>query len=394
MSYKVVINCSNLKKGGALQVAVSFLRMLLNVEPFEMVLLVSSELDEQLAHFPSISKPAKYLIFENSPSRSKCSRKILLDIVKSEKPKIFFTLFGPHYLRGLKNAHDEMAIVTGFADGWVTHASLRDYFAVYKFDCIKLVKHLLTSTYKRLALRNDDFLIFETEQARRGYRRNLISRFIGSKTKKTEVISNTVRDDFRKLGHELSFDTNSEVERSDIILGVLTADYPHKNIPILMDVALELVKRFQFTAFKFRISIDINSPSAARMRRSEAFKRVGSFFDFSGPISVKESSRFVKESNIIVQVSLLETFSATYLEAQACGVPLIASDRQFARTVAGDGALYVNPQSSFEIAKAIALIAENDKESKRLVLSGYRNVNAFASELERVHSYVELLKNV
>lgn len=77
----------------------------------------------------------------------------------------------------------------------------------------------------------------------------------------------------------------------------------------------------------------------------------------------------------IVLSTQLESMSATYVEAMALGVPIITSDRDFARDVCGDAALYVDPDVPADIAAAIRRLADDDALRRRLVASGLQRAD-------------------
>ena len=72
----------------------------------------------------------------------------------------------------------------------------------------------------------------------------------------------------------------------------------------------------------------------------------------------------------VVLPTLLESFSATFVEAMALGVPIITSDRDFAHAICGDAAVYVDPTSPAEIAAAINDLARKPERREQLIARG------------------------
>jgi len=59
--------------------------------------------------------------------------------------------------------------------------------------------------------------------------------------------------------------------------------------------------------------------------------------------------------------TLLESFSATYVEAMSFDCPILTSDLDFARGVCGDAAVYFDPWNPESIKNAIVKLKEDDE---------------------------------
>ncbi|MCL0041985.1 glycosyltransferase [Peptococcaceae bacterium] len=69
-----------------------------------------------------------------------------------------------------------------------------------------------------------------------------------------------------------------------------------------------------------------------------------------------------QEAHILFMPSLLESFGLPFIEALAFGIPIAASDREFAQELCGDAALYFDPHSAESVSTALtALINDKDK---------------------------------
>lgn len=84
------------------------------------------------------------------------------------------------------------------------------------------------------------------------------------------------------------------------------------------------------------------------------------------------------QADIVVFASTFEGFGLPILEAQAMGRPVITSEIEPMRTVAGDGALLVDPHSVGEIATAIDKLLRDERLVDAIVTAGYRNVALYS----------------
>ncbi|MBI2011811.1 glycosyltransferase family 4 protein [Candidatus Daviesbacteria bacterium] len=93
----------------------------------------------------------------------------------------------------------------------------------------------------------------------------------------------------------------------------------------------------------------------------------------------------------LIYPSFYEGFGLPILEAFACGIPVITSNISSMPEVAGEAAIYVDPENTEELAKKIKLIVEDDSKRKELINRGFERVKLFswqkcAQETAKVYS--------
>lgn len=99
-----------------------------------------------------------------------------------------------------------------------------------------------------------------------------------------------------------------------------------------------------------------------------------------GPVDQRKLRALYAQVDAVVLPTLLESFSGTYVEAMALGVPIITSDRDFARVVCGDAAVYVDPTDPAEIAAAIADLAGDPDRQRDLIEKGKARTARFGTD--------------
>jgi glycosyltransferase involved in cell wall biosynthesis len=85
----------------------------------------------------------------------------------------------------------------------------------------------------------------------------------------------------------------------------------------------------------------------------------------------------VQASDLLLFPSLFEGFGLPIVEAQACGRPVVTSDRSPMREVAGDGACLVDPEDVASIRAGVERVLSDPSYRASLVEAGLRNVERF-----------------
>jgi len=96
-----------------------------------------------------------------------------------------------------------------------------------------------------------------------------------------------------------------------------------------------------------------------------------------GHVGEPELRRLLAGAAAFCYPSLLEGFGLPVLEAMAAGVPVLTSDREPLRTLAGDAALLVDPTDEEALADGIRTILHDQALRRRLRVAGPRRARAF-----------------
>ncbi|HAA85220.1 MAG TPA: glycosyltransferase family 4 protein, partial [Kosmotogaceae bacterium] len=89
---------------------------------------------------------------------------------------------------------------------------------------------------------------------------------------------------------------------------------------------------------------------------------------FAGRVSPDEVPKYMNALDVLVLPSRSEGFGCVAVEAQACGVPVVGSDRGGVPEAIGDGGIVVADGESFEdrFAEAVAEILHNPLDPYKL----------------------------
>ncbi|HRY52606.1 MAG TPA: glycosyltransferase family 1 protein [Candidatus Portnoybacteria bacterium] len=99
-----------------------------------------------------------------------------------------------------------------------------------------------------------------------------------------------------------------------------------------------------------------------------------------GYVDEDEKWQLLAGAAIFLYPSFYEGFGLPLLEAQAAGAPVITSFGSCLPEIAGEGALFINPQNPAQIAEAVKQIIDDKPLRDKLRQSGFENVKRFSWE--------------
>jgi glycosyltransferase involved in cell wall biosynthesis len=376
---KFLINTSNLYVGGGLQVALSFLNELKQMQKnHEYHVFLSQAVNLQIDQ-NSFPVNFHFYLIEKSPSSLKTRKKILVIMNSLEnkiKPDIVFTIFGPAYWR------PTVKHLLGFADGWVYNP---DSVAYDKLSLSKRLKMRLHSKYKVFYIKRDaDYFVIETEDAKKK-----LSKTVGIEEEKITVIGNTcssVFEDQSYLDEANEYYLSLPKKKADEFrLLYIAHNHPAKNLAIIAQV-LPLLAGYDV---KFVLTLDKDSYTKMFSRIHDQDKIIN-----MGSIPHNSCPSLYAQCDALFAPTLLETFSAAYPEAMKMEKPILTSDYSFAHDVCQDAALYFDPLDSKDIAEKIKKLITDTTLQYELVEKGKKRVQEFETAGSRAEKYVALCENL
>lgn len=98
-------------------------------------------------------------------------------------------------------------------------------------------------------------------------------------------------------------------------------------------------------------------------------------------------------ADLFVFPSLYEGFGLPVLEAMACGVPVIASNRTSLPEVVGDAGILVNPENPDELASAMSKVLGDSELGATLSRKGIERAKLFSWQ-EVARKVIEVYQGV
>ncbi len=368
----ILINASNLKVGGGIQVADSVFRELPKYGEHRFVIVYSDALSK------SADEAGKndniIAVRYNMPSDWRSilfGRNLFLDeLVSKEGVEVVITLFGPsrwrprvRHLLGFARAQ----LLLPESPYWTKQAVKKDWK-------LKLKLRLLKRQFDK------DSEEYYTESPFISERLlNLYS------NKKVYTISNTCNQVFNSP--EL-WDKSVELPQfSGYRLLTIAANYPHKNLEIIPAV-IDVLEQ-SYPDFKFQFVLSINKDELwSNKTYSERYDK---HIHFMGKVSVSQCPFLYKQCDAMFLPTLLECFSASYVEAMKMQKPILTSDLGFARGICGEAAVYFDPMSAKDIAEKIYLLASNSKLQENLVEKGVQQEKIFDTPEQRTKKMLDII---
>lgn len=171
------------------------------------------------------------------------------------------------------------------------------------------------------------------------------------------------------------------------------AYYAHKNYEVLLGA----VKRLRAIAkgpFQCLITVDPNQHPGAR-KLLEDIRREG-LSQLLVSIGVVPHERLLEvysSADAFILPTLLESFGRPYGEAMQCHLPILTSDRDFARERCQDAAVYFDPLDPESVARAMTAVMEDGNLRSRLVENGTRILKEMPTWDDVAARFVEVLEH-
>jgi glycosyltransferase involved in cell wall biosynthesis len=112
---------------------------------------------------------------------------------------------------------------------------------------------------------------------------------------------------------------------------------------------------------------------------------------FAGFIEEEDKPCLYNLAEIFVYPSFFEGFGLPPLEAMACGVPIIVSNKSSLPEVVGEAAIVVDPARIEELVSAIRNILEDRNLKERLINRGLERIKNFKWE-NGAKKFINLIK--
>ena len=368
---KILINTSNLYVGGGLQVAISFLNEIKDIESKNIYhVFLSTAVSEQIVKNEFSNRFIFYEIpYSAAPLYTRKKSIERLDMLENIiSPDIVFSIFGPTYWRP-KTKH-----LMGFALGWMVSSTP----IVYKqLPFIKRIKMKMISQYKKYYTKRDaDFYVVEAEDVKLK-----LSKVAKLNLNAISVIGNTHSSVFNS--EIFSYFHLPEKKHKEFRLVTISHNYPHKNLQIIRNVIPLLYNK----NIRFYLTIDELSYKTLFSGLEDVVINLGSVKSVDCP-------SIYQQCDALFLPTLLECFSASYPEAMKMEKPILTSDYSFAQDICKDAAIYFNALDPQDIATKILDLVSNQALQRELIQTGKGRLQTLETAKSRAVKYIDLCETL
>lgn len=367
----IIVNATNLRKGGALQVCLSFIAELQLFSEHNYYIFLSPAFVD-LIDLDALPSNIKTYFFDY-PSRFVLFDKTIQQLNRLESqinPECVFTVFGPSYWLP-KSKH-----VMGFANGIHLY---KDLPYLKNLSLLAKLKWFLLGQYHRFLLKyHTDKYIVETEDMK-----IRLAEFLAVSQDKIHVTANTFHSVFNAPFKDLGLLPDKNLDEFRLVS--VTAFYPHKNLTIINELIPYLAK----SDINFRFILTL--PDAVF---EQNFSKYREYFYNVGPVRIEDCPYVYSMADALFLPTLVESFTASYPEAMKMQKPILTSDYSFARSICDEAALYFDPFNPASIAEQIVILAENKDLYNTLVQKGLNRLNHFPTARDRANDYINVCRKV
>lgn len=365
-----LINTSNLKAGGGLQVAQSICAQLKQIKSHHFIVVLSSYInDEQITAGENI-EVYKYNIPQNLKSVL-FGRDAFLDRLVAEKHvDAVLTVFGPSLWR------PRVPHLCGFARAQLLLSNPNDNLN-NNFNLNRIKEKFIYKVWTWGFRKSSD--IFYTENA---YISDMLPKLIkGAKVYTVTNYYNQVFDQPERWQSNIQLP-----EFAGTTLITVSSPSSHKNLGIMVPVAEYLESTYPNFNFRFVLTC-----SEAPFELPEKLRH---HFVFIGKVDVSECPYLYEQADIMFMPTLMECFTATYPEAMRMEVPIVTTDLEFARGLCGDAACYYSAIDAEAAAEAIYKVATDKECTARLVENGKKQLLTYDNYEERADKLINILEEI
>lgn len=368
---RILINASNLKIGGGIQVADSVCRELHKYPHHTFVVVLADTLKkcaEDIKSYPN-TKIVHYTLPYNIFIAATGHDKFLDNLVAMENIEAVLTIFGP--------------------SRWIPKCMHVSGFARPQLVLLDSPYWHQLSYFKRTKARFRNMILMHLFQKSTSafYTENS---YISVRLKKLlpdKAHVYTVTNNYNQIFNmpELWDRSLKLPEFKGLTLLTISANYPHKNLSIIIPAIHYLKKKYP--SFNFRFVLTITSDQLISVTEEEKRHII-----FLGPVSIAQCPYLYEQCDIMFLPTLLECFSASYAEAMKMNVPILTTNLEFAKSLCGNAALYYDAVSSEALAEAIYQLGNNVELQKKLAQEGQSQLQRFDTYEERAKKLISIVE--
>lgn len=351
---KILINVVNARNiGGGFQVVFNFI---LKTQEYtrpdvEWYYAVSERLDGFLSDdFKTKVQKDHYFVYPNQPDfrGTYCRvKRELRELEDRVNPDVVFSPLSPGYFFF---KHKE---VMRFANAWSTNAT---FYAWKTMPFKPKIRTKLHNIMERALLRKAKYIITQTETVRGG-----LLRVTGLPENRVFVVPNVLPAVLQEIDA-----TPLMADAQWLDVAAVGGQMPHKNLEIIPEVLRVLIEKYQLLNLRFHTTLPADSGVWRRIENG--LKRYGFTENVinHGNMRLVDLADMYRHCRFCFLPTVLETFSASTIEAMYFNLKTVASNLSFNTEVMQDACLYFEPMNAESAAENLAKLVTDNELQKEL----------------------------
>ena len=153
----------------------------------------------------------------------------------------------------------------------------------------------------------------------------------------------------------------------------LTRYYSHKNLETIVEMFVRFRQELRDVLVILTIAADDHPNARSLLCSIDTHQLAQNIFNV-GPLKQEEISGYYRHCSALFLPTLLESFTATYLEAMQFACPILTSDLDFAHQICGDAAMYFNPWNISHMKDVILEFKNRPELASHMVERGSKQI--------------------
>lgn len=368
----ILVNASNLKVGGGVQVADSVCRELYKFQEHSFTVLNTMALRscaKDITKYANV-ETVEYETPLDTRTIFSGKNKTLDALVEKRKIDAVLTIFGPSRWK------PKVPHLSGFAKPQLVlpESPFWKQLPIKEWLVYQVRNRLTKYSFNKCAenyFTENPFISERLQQIFPG--------------KKVFTVTNNANQVF--LRSEL-WDNSVDLPAFDgLSMLTVTANYPHKNLPIIIKACHYLEENYPDLRFRFVLTIkEHDLPGIDDCARNHIV--------FLGPVSIAQVPVLYEKTDVMLLPTLLECFSASYAEAMVMKKPILTTDLNFAHGLCGDAAFYYSPVSYEALGESIVKLNNDNSLRQELIVKGESQLKKFDTFEQRAEKLVRLTEQI
>lgn len=370
---KILLNFATQKKGGGQNVGLNMVKCLINenydLSQFSFIVargsLIEKELlDNKVKEVISISENPLYRILFELTQGHKIIKKYKIDIV--------YTLFGI----GLYPKRQKQ--ISGSADSNIFFPEINFW---EEYNGLSRLKKILIDKYRISGLKRAHAVIFENEAmlARSKKLYQLKNTFYSKPSINTDFSINTIN--FPNISPDYKvglFLCSWQKNKNYMLIPSILSEFKNKGIKYHIVITASKSEKESYKNFMYKIkSYDVEDRVTV-----------------IGPVIKSELRSLYEKIDHVFLLSKLESFSNNIIESWFFQKVLVVSDREWAKAICKDAALYVKRNNSSNIVEKILFLENNDSVKKNIISNGNKILKTYPSTKEKIDLQLNFIKSI